>query len=445
MYKRTIYWFKRDLRVDDNRGLDEALKNSRELIPIFIFIPSLIDKFKAHDKRLGFIVDCLRRLSKEIEEAGGTLFCFHDEPENVFSLLLEKYKPDAVFTNKAFSYNVESIEKRVERLCIERGVSFNSVIDNFLVNPFRIPFRKIYTPFYKLWKEQVELEVVNKPNFIDTPKIKESTLRDVIDKIRFEDNPYWKSNDFVDRIEKFDFQGYETTRDRLDIDGTSKLSPYIRFGVFSLRKLYKRILESAGEESQFLKELAWREFWYHIKINFPELRDLELQEKRRGIPWENRDDFIRNFTEAKTGYPIIDAAIAQLKTEGWMHNRARMIVASFLTKDLLVDWRIGERFFMEYLIDYDEIVNIGNWQWNASVGPDPKPLRIFNPVMQAQKFDPDGKYIKRYIPELRNIPAYMLQDPLKYELPYYKPIVNHYERAQIAKRVYLGRTNRESI
>lgn len=445
MYKRAIYWFKRDLRVEDNRGLAEAIKNSKDLIPIFIFIPSLIDKFKAYDKRLGFILDCIGRLSREIEKAGGTLFCFYDEPENVFNLLIDRYKPDAVFTTKAFSYNGEEIERKVENVCRERGLSFISVIDNFLANPHKIPYRKIYTPFHNLWREQIELEEACSTVRINTPKINESTINDLLKKLRFEENPFWKASDFNERIEKFDFRNYEKTRDRPDIDGTSKLSPYIRFGVFSLRRLYRKVSELAGEDSQFLKELAWREFWYHIKINFPELRDLELQEKRRGIPWENRDDFIRSFTEAKTGYPIIDAAIVQLKTEGWMHNRTRMIVASFLTKDLLVDWRIGERFFMEYLIDYDEVVNIGNWQWNASVGPDPKPLRIFNPVIQAQKFDPEGEYIKRYIPELRNLPPYMLHDPLKYELPYYRPIVNHYERAQIAKRVYLGRTNRESI
>lgn len=444
MYKRVIYWFKRDLRVDDNRGLAEAIKNSKKLIPIFVFIPSLIDRFKAHDKRLGFIVDCLNYLSIELDKSGGKLFCFYEEPENVFSLLIEKYKPDAVFTTKSFSYNVEPTEKRIESLCKQSGVSFHSVIDNFLVNPFKLPYSKVYTLFYKQWKNQVDLEIVNRPVLINTPKVKESTLRDVVNKLRFEENTYWKATDFSERIKRFDFKSYEFTRNRLDIDGTSKLSPYIRFGVFSLRKLYKSVSESVGEESQFLKELAWREFWYHIKVNFPDLRNLEFQEKRRGIPWENKEDLIYRFFEAKTGYPIIDAAIIQLKREGWMHNRARMIIASFLTKDLLVDWRIGEKFFMEYLIDYDEIVNIGNWQWSASVGPDPKPLRIFNPIIQAKKFDPDGEYIKKYIPELRNLSAHMLHDPLKYELPYYRPIVNHYERTQIAKRKYLDRTNRES-
>lgn len=445
MYRRVIYWFKRDLRIDDNRGLSLALKNSKELIPIFIFIPSLIDKFKAQGRRLGFIIDCLRRLSLEIERVGGRLYCFYDEPERVLSALITRYKPEAVFTAQAFSYNGEAFESKVENLCRERGIAFHRIVDNFLVNPFKLPFRKVYTPFYRLWKEEIDLDEVSKPDLIKTPKIGENTLEDIIRELRFEENPYWRATDFAERVEKFDFTGYESTRNRLDIDGTSKLSPYIRFGVLSLRRLYRKVALQSGHDCQFLKELAWREFWYHIKINFPEMKDLELQQKRRLIPWENREEYIESFFEAKTGYPIVDAAIIQLKTEGWMHNRARMIVASFLTKDLLVDWRIGERFFMEHLIDYDEVVNIGNWQWNASVGADPKPLRIFNPIIQAQKFDPQGEYIKRYIPELRSLPASMLHDPLSNKLPYYSPIVNHYERAKIAREIYLGRTNRENI
>ncbi|MFN3478453.1 MAG: FAD-binding domain-containing protein, partial [bacterium] len=238
-----------------------------------------------------------------------------------------------------------------------------------------------------------------------------------------------------ERINSFDFCGYEFTRNNLDLDGSSKLSPYIRFGLLSLNRLYSIVSAKCGGDCHFIKELAWREYWYSIKLNFPSFLDVEFQD--RGVKWQNNEEYIRAFFEARTGYPIVDAAIVQLKEENWIPNRARLILGSFLTKHLLTDWRIGEKFFMKYLIDYDEVVNVGNWQWVASVGPDPRPLRIFNPIIQAQKFDPEAKYIKKYLPELSKIPPYMLHDPITYKLPYHKPIVNHYQQVPIIKDFYL--------
>lgn len=440
MYRRAIYWFKRDLRIEDNRAFWEACKKSKELIPVFIFIPELLDKFKAHDSRLGFIVESIKNLSNEIERKGGRLFCYKGNPYEVFQYLIKKYKPEAAFTVRAFSWSGQALEERVVTLCKDEGIPLHSIVDNFLSKLDRIPYKKVFTPFYRHWKSNVEPLAVPNPHRINVPNIEEPDINSTILELTYNKNNFWSVPFGLERLEDFDFSGYEYSRDRMDIDGTSKLSPYIRFGLISLRKIYQKALEAAGEDCQFIKELAWREFWYHIKINFQEFNILEFQEKRRNIQWENNEKFINAFINAKTGYPIIDAAIIQLKTEGWMHNRARMIVASFLTKDLLVDWRVGERFFMEYLLDYDEVVNTGNWQWNASVGPDPKPLRIFNPILQAKKFDPEAKFIKKYIPELSKLPAYMLHDPLEYEIPYYKPIVNHYERILLAKKRYFEKS-----
>lgn len=186
------------------------------------------------------------------------------------------------------------------------------------------------------------------------------------------------------RLSNFRFSLDEANRNFLDRDGASKLSPCIRFGILSLREILKKAIEEIDLENQFIKELAWREFWYHIKVYFPEIKNLEFQEKRRGLKWENREEYIEAFFEGKNGYPIVDAGIRQLEEEGWIHNRMRMILASFLTKDLIVDWRIGEEFFKKNLIDYDEVVNIGNWQWCASVGADPRPFRMLNPILQAK-------------------------------------------------------------
>lgn len=439
MYKRVIYWFKRDLRIDDNEGFYQAYKNSLEIIPIFIFIPDLLERFNSYDQRLGFVIECIKHLEKELRNIGGRLFCYYEKPERIFEYLINKYQIEAVFTNQAFSYNVEEIENKIRKLCVDKGIKFHSFLNNFLCDIRKIPYRKVFSHFYKYWRNNLNLKIYEKPRRIMVPLIKEPSISEIIPKLKFQPNNYWQVDFIFSRIENFDYLNYDELRNRLDIDGTSRFSPYIRFGIVSLRKIYKIALKKI-ENSQFIKELAWREFWYHIKNYFPKFREIEFQEKRRDIKWENNEKFIKVFIEGKTGYPIIDAAIRQLKEENWLHNRARMIIASFLTKDLLVDWRIGEEFFMKYLIDYDEVVNIGNWQWNASVGPDPKPLRIFNPIIQARKFDPEAKFIKKYLPELKDLPPYMLFDPISYKLPYYPPIVNHYERIKLIRKIYFKKS-----
>lgn len=436
MYKRVIYWFKRDLRVDDNRAFYETCKNSQEVIPIFIFVPSLLEKFKSYDRRIGFIINCLKHLDEEIKKIGGRIYCFHDKVEKIFLKLIKKYKIQGVFTNRAYSYSGEEIEQKVKKICSDEGIDLIYFNDNFLSDLDNIPYKKVYSNFYKHWKRNLNLEIIPSPSRLKTPILDEPDIHKISTEIKHEKNKIWSIEYGFNRLDSFDFTSYENTRNRLDLDGTSKLSPYIRFGTISLRKIYQKALESGGQDCQFIKELAWREFWYCIKMNFPDFKNLEFQERRRNIKWENNENFFKAFTEAKTGYPIIDAAITQLKEENWMHNRARMIVASFLTKDLLIDWRWGEKFFMEYLLDYDEVVNIGNWQWNASVGPDPKPLRIFNPVIQSKKFDPRCTFIKKYLPQLKNIPCSKLQNPLQYKLNYIKPIVNHFERIIHVKKTY---------
>lgn len=436
IYQRTIYWFKKDLRIDDNDAFYEAYQKSKEIIPIFIFIPDLLKKLKSYDKRLGFILDCIKKLSKDIEKHKGKLFCYYDSPDKIFKYLIKEYKPDAIFTSKSYSWTVENIDKKIKTICNNNKIKFELINNNFLSKIEKIPYKKVYSAFFKKWAENLDLLPRPEPTEINTPNIKEPNIFDIIKNLKFENNNIWKVEFCFNRIKEFDFLNYEKTRNRLDIDGTSKLSPCIRFGIISLRKIFNETIKQAGKNSQFIKELAWREFWYHIKINFPDFNNIEFQEKRRDIKWQNRDEFIDTFINAKTGYPIIDASIIQLKEEGWMHNRARMIVANFLTKDLLTDWRIGEKFFMEHLLDYDEIVNVGNWQWSASVGPDPRPLRIFNPIIQAQKFDPYAKFIKKYIPELKNEDIKKLHNPLIYKLNYYKPIVIHKQMVNIIKNLY---------
>lgn len=430
----SIYWFKRDLRVDDNRALFEAFKYSKKIIPIFIFDPFILKKFNSFDHRLYFIYDILKNLSKKIK-----IYCFYDKTENVFKKILKENKVDTVFTAKSFSWSGELRDLKVKKILNSYKVKFVEIFDNYLADFTKIPYTKVYSYFYKKWLLNLDLKIVDLSEINFNQKVLKlnypfvDKLNDLVNFERFKTN-YWNFNFLIERLKNFDFKNYEAKRNNLAEDGTSKISPFIRFGVISLRQLY---LETKNKSEAFIKELAWREFFYHIKNYFFQMKNLEFQEKRRNLKWKNNENYLKSFMNVQTGYPLIDAAIIQLKKENWMHNRARMIVGSFLTKNLLIDWRIGEEFFSRYLIDYDEVVNVGNWQWVSSVGPDPKPFRIFNPILQAKKFDPDAFYIKKYLPEFYNEKPYKLFNPLRFKLDYYPPIINIKESYYRAKKFYL--------
>ncbi len=426
---RAVYLFKRDLRLEDNRALALASQRHKEILPLFVFDTEIIEDLQVDEKRFTYLFKAMKNLSKKVN-----LYCFYDTTENALRRVFETYKPSHFYTTSSYSWKGRERNKKIAKLCREYGIEFVEVFENFLVPPEEIPVKKVYTPFYKEWIKRLDLEN-HPPHPFVVPKLNLPKIEDIEAKLRdkISDFPYFDPADCQRRLESFPFENYEKTRNYPSIDGSSKLSPCIRFGIISLREIFKRV---EGRSEQFIKELAWREFWYHIAINFPETQKREFQEKRRGINWENREEFIRAFEESTTGYPIIDAGIRQLKEEKWLHNRMRMILASFLTKVLLVDWKIGEEFFKRHLLDYDEVVNVGNWQWSASVGADPKPFRLFNPILQAQRYDPECQYIKKYLPELSKLPCSMLIDPLRYKLPYHKPILNYYERVSLAKKLY---------
>ncbi|MEZ0362035.1 MAG: deoxyribodipyrimidine photo-lyase [Hydrogenobacter sp.] len=424
---RAIYLFKRDLRIRDNRGICEASRNFKELVPIFIFDPKIIEELKAQGERLYYVYRAVEELLKSIR-----LYCFYEDTESAIRKAIKVAKPKALYTTTSYSWSGLQRQEVIRKVCKEEGVEFVEFFENFLVKPEKVPLRKVYTPFYKEWIKDLYLETCEVQSF-EVPALELPTLEDIKKELPIKPFGAFDPSECEKRLESFNFESYERLRNYPALDGTSKLSPCIRFGILSLRHIYKK---AEGRSEQFIKELAWREFWYHIALHYPEVRNLEFQEKRRSIRWENRENFIEAFFEAKTGYPFVDAGILQLKTEKWLHNRMRMVLASFLTKVLLVDWRIGEAFFKEHLLDYDEIVNAGNWQWSASVGADPKPFRLFNPILQAQRYDPECKYIKRYLPELSSYPCEELLDPLRHRLTYHKPAVNYYERINMAKSLY---------
>lgn len=440
---RILYWFRRDLRLDDNRGFIKSCKLGNEIVPIFIFSEYLLEKFKTKGEKLGFIVSAIEKLDKELKNIGSKLYCFKGNESEIFEKIIPIIKPDIIITTKSKSWSGEEIEEKVKNVARKYSINFEAVEADFL-NTNKIPYTKVFTPFYKKWINLVDVKMFELEKNINTPDIKLTTIDEIKKELNYLKHKIFNNFDIDSILRNFNFKDYANKRDYLDIEGTSRLSPYIRFGIVSVRKIYNYVVNITGNNDQFIKELSWREFWYHIKENFSYFNELEFQEKRRGITWINNENLFEAFINAKTGYPIIDAAIIQLKTENWMHGRARMIVASFLTKDLLIDWRWGEKFFMEYLLDYDEVVNVGNWQWSASVGPDPKPMRIFNPILQSNRFDPHAIYIKKYLPELKDIEPSLLHDPLKNRLSYHRPIVNHYEMSKLAKELYLKNKIQES-
>lgn len=424
---RAVFLFKRDLRIKDNAGLSKAAEKHSEIIPFFIFDRDIINEIKAEGERLNYVVKSIENLSSKIK-----IYCLYGETKEALENLFKIAKPTHLYTSSSWTWSGKKRNELIKNLCKNYGIEYVEVFENLLVRPEKITPKKIFTHFYNEWIKKVELET-NEINEFKVPDLPLPTIQEIKKRLKIKNYEIFKPEDCEKRLEKFEFEKYDKLRDFPGLDGSSKLSPCIRFGIISLRQIYRH---ANGRSEKFIRELCWREFWYHIAINFPETQNIEFQEKRRKISWENNERYINAFFEAKTGYPIVDAGIRQLIQEKWIHNRIRMILASFLTKVMNVDWRIGEKFFKEHLLDYDEVVNIGNWQWSASVGADPRPFRFFNPILQARRYDPDCTYIKKYIPELSNIPCDLLHDPLNNNLKYHKPIVNYYERVPLTRKIF---------
>jgi len=435
----ALFWFKRDLRVEDNTGLYHAVTENKEVLPVYVLEDDILSRYKSSSKRLAFLVDALKNLDSELKRLGSYLYVASGKAEEVIPELIHKYKINSVYTNRAYGFSGVKRDLGVEHTCRASAVTYKKFEDTFLVPPGEIDQRIAFTPFYKLWRgknKRTILELNLKE--ITSPALEITPAQEMLRHISTTQNTHWPIKLPDSWLSEFKFGSYGDTRDIPSLDGTSRMSPYLRFGITSVRKVYKSAVEGAKEPEVFNSELAWREFWYHIMHYFPETRELEFQEKRRNIRWINNEIWYRAWKEGKTGYPIVDAGMRQLREEGWIHNRVRMIVASFLVKDLLTDWRWGDKYFSEHLVDYDETVDIGNWQWVASCGADQQPLRIFNPLLQSAKFDPDCTYIKKHIPELEDVEPEKIHNPLTYKLPYVSPIVNHYEMRNLAQEAYSG-------
>jgi deoxyribodipyrimidine photo-lyase len=413
----TIFWFRRDLRLNDNVGLYEALRGDHTVLPIFIFDSDILEKLPEDDARVTFIHDTLQNIQSTLkEEHNSSIAMFHGKPIDIFKHLVDSYDIGAVYTNHDYEPYAKARDEKVASFLNENHIEFKTFKDqvvfekNEIVKKDGNPYM-VYTPYMKLWKSTFRIldfkdfpsETVLK-NLIPTTNLPNLSLSDIgFIKSQQEIKPYLVTSSLI--------QNYEATRNFPSQDSTSKLGPHLRFGTVSIRKMVKKAIAEKNEI--FWQELIWREFFTQILWHFPYTKNDSFKAKYDRIEWRNNETEFKAWCEGKTGYPLVDAGMRQLNETGFMHNRVRMLVGSFLCKHLLIDWRWGEAYFGEKLHDYDMASNVGNWQWVAGCGVDAAPyFRIFNPTTQIQKFDKHLNYIKQWVPDFQ-------------ELTYPMPIVDH--------------------
>ena len=405
MYKEEIavFWFRRDLRLHDNCALYNALQSGCKVLPIFIFDDDILSELPKTDARVSFIYETLFNINEQLLKMDASIKIEHGTVFEVWKTLFENFNIKQVFINKDYEPHAIKRDFIIKNLCKEKGAEFKSFKDQVIfeeaevVKEDGLPYT-VYTPYKNKWLKQFSDISLNKfvsENCLENV-LKENFKFPSLNKIGFQ-----KSDLKVLPYNNKCIADYAKTRDIPSIE-TSNLSVHLRFGTVSVRKLMEFSIKT---NAIFTSELIWREFFMQILYHFPKVVHQNFREKYNYIPWRNNKDEFKLWCEGKTGYPIVDAGMQQLNKTGYMHNRVRMIVASFLTKHLLIDWRWGEAYFAEKLLDYELSANNGNWQWVAGTGCDAAPYyRVFNPTTQQQKFDPALKYINKWNPNYTSVP-----------------------------------------
>jgi deoxyribodipyrimidine photo-lyase len=413
----SVFWFRRDLRLDDNAGLFYALKSGNPVLPIFIFDKEILTQLEdRNDARVSFIYQVIEGLDKELNKHGSSLWVSYDEPGHAWNSLIKDYHVTSVYTNSDYEPYARKRDEEICKYLKEHGISFNTYKDQVIFEKDEVikddgkPYT-VYTPYNRKWYQTLTSFYLsaysNKKyfkNFLKTKAFGIPTLK----QMGFE-----KSNrEFPGIHYKELIPDYAEKRNFPAIKGTSRIGLHLRFGTVSIRELVSTA--NAFEGKTWLNELIWREFYMAILYHFPKTADQSFRPEYDHIKWVNDEKQFKAWCDGETGYPLVDAGMRELNATGYMHNRLRMVTASFLSKHLLIDWRWGERFFARKLLDYEMASNVGGWQWSAGSGTDAAPyFRIFNPDLQLKKFDPELKYVKKWVSEYGDFSKYP------------KPIIDH--------------------
>ncbi len=466
-----LFWHRRDLRISDNTGLVAAREQSSKIVGVFCIDPCILNSDDVAPARIKYMIGCLQSLQEQYTQAGSQLVILHDNPIAVIPALAEALKVKAVFWNWDVEPYAQIRDNNIISVLKEKGIqTLNQNWDQLLHSPYEIfsasktPYT-VYTPFWKNWSSKpkanpvatlensegltaAEEEIAKQAGAISLPSAQDLGF-------------IWDGELIIEpgeaaakaRLETFTTSAinkYQEQRNFPTVDGTSQLSTALKFGVIGIRTIWQatqELLETSNSEEvtasirTWQQEFAWREFYQHAMYHFPALANGAYRDSFKKFPWQNNQAHFQAWCKGKTGYPIVDAAMRQLNEIGWMHNRCRMIVASFLTKDLIINPQWGEKYFMQKLIDGDLSANNGGWQWSTSSGMDSKPLRIFNPASQARKFDIDGEYIRQWVRELKSVDTEYLVSgnitPLERRaVGYPTPIVDHKKQQALFKQLY---------
>ena len=424
----NIFWLRRDLRLDDNVGLFHALQAGKPVLLLFIFDTEILEQLQKEDARVTFINNTLQNINKELQSNyNSSIAMYHAKPLEVYKKLNETYTIDTVFTNRDYEPYAKDRDTEIANFLENKNIELKTFKDHVIFEKDEVVKKDgkpylVYTPYMKLWKaifRTKSLETYNSRSLLNH-LIQEKKLPN----LSLDDIDFTTSNQEIKeyQVTSNRIQNYEATRNFPAQDSTSKLGPHLRFGTVSIREMVQKAVSESNEV--FWQELIWREFFIQILWHFPQTITYSFKPKYDRIIWRNNEEEFKLWCQGKTGYPLVDAGMRQLNNTGFMHNRVRMVVASFLCKHLLIDWRLGEAYFAEKLHDYEMASNVGNWQWVAGCGVDAAPyFRIFNPTTQIQKFDKQLQYIKKWAPDFQ-------------ELTYPKPIVDHKEARERCLKTY---------
>lgn len=413
----SIFWFRRDLRLDDNVGLYHALNSESEVLPIFIFDSEILKELPIDDARVTFIHETLQQINANLKtNYNSGIAIYYGTPQTVFEQLINEFKIESVYTNHDYEPYAIQRDQSIEAFLKNKNIAFKTFKDqviferNEIVKSDGTPY-KVYTPYSKKW---IEAYKSNKISILNSESLLEKLYKnDTIKSLSLKDIGFNQSKQKIEPYNTTEviINNYESTRNFPAEEGTSKIGPHLRFGTVSIRKIVHKAAQS--NNNTYLKELIWREFFMQILWHFPYTVTKSFKPQYDNIKWRNNNEEYNAWCKGQTGYPLVDAGMRELNNTGFMHNRVRMLVGSFLCKHLLIDWRLGEAYFAKKLHDYEMSSNVGNWQWVAGCGVDAAPyFRIFNPTTQIEKFDKQHNYIKKWVPEYQ-------------ELTYPTPIIEH--------------------